>query len=101
MAIDPALPKDPAGAQELLAKLALKDQNEALCRYPGCDHPRKPSENGGMPPAYCENAMHTAQRNFRARAYLEDLAKGLSPATIETEQPVTARMIQSLRDTAL
>jgi len=51
-----------------------------------------------MPPAYCGDPLHTALKNFRARAYLEDMAKGLSSASLETELPVTTVAVQLLRD---
>jgi colicin import membrane protein len=101
MAIDPSLPKDPVAAQQLLAALVIKDQNEAFCRYPTCPEPRKAAENGGKPPAYCGNATHTPQRNFRARAFLKALAAGLAPTSLETEQPASVLTVQSLRDTTL
>jgi len=97
MALDPSLPKDPEKAQQILEALVIKDQDERICRYPTCPEHRKISEKGGKPPVYCDNPLHTPQRNLRARGYLEDLAKGLSPVTLETEQPVTSVVVQSLR----
>jgi len=97
MALDPSLPKDSEKAQQVLEALVIKDQDERICRYPTCPERRKISEKGGKPPVYCDNPLHTPQRNLRARNYLEDLAKGLSPVVLETEQPVTSVVVQSLR----
>lgn len=101
MPFDPTLPKDAVTAQHILDDLVMKDQNGQICRYPTCSKPRKPSENGGKPPAYCDNPLHTPQRNLRARDYLKDLAKGLSPVSLETEQAATSVMVQSLRGQVL
>ncbi len=101
MALDPSLPKDAGTARHILDTLVIKDQDETICRYPTCPKSRKAPENGGKPPAYCENTLHTPQRNLRARLYLEDLAKELPPTFLETEQPVTAAQVQSLREKTL
>ena len=101
MALDPTLPKDAGAAQQLLEQLITKDLNEEICRYPTCSDPRKISEKGGKPPAYCGNPLHTPQKNLRARSYIENLAQGLPSVSLDTEQPVTALAIQSLRDKAL
>src|SRR6266700_196864 len=101
MTIDTSLPKDPVTAQQILDTLVIKDQDERVCRYPTCSVPRKAPEKGGKPPAYCANPLHTPQRSLRARDYLEDLVKGLSPVSLETEQAVTSVMVQSLRGKVL
>jgi colicin import membrane protein len=101
MALDPTLPKDAVAAQQLLEQLMTKDLNEEICRYPTCSEPRKAPEKGGKPPAYCSNPLHTPQRNLRARAHIENVARGLPSVSLDTEQPVTVLAIQSLRDKAL
>ena len=101
MALDPSLPRDAIAAQQLLAELAVKDQNDVICRYPTCFEPRRTSENGGRPPAFCANAKHTPLTNSRARAYVKDLANELPHASIETEQPATTLIVQSLQGTTL
>ena len=101
MAFDSTLPKDSTVAQHILDALVLKDQDERICRYPTCTNVRRPAENGGKPPVYCEDPLHIAVRNSRARAYLENLVRELPFTFLETEQPITTTVVQSLRDKVL
>ena len=101
MAFDNTLPKDPKVAQQILDALVLKDQDDQICRYPTCSNLRRLAENGGKPPSYCEDPLHTPVRNSRARTYLENLVKELPSNFLETEQPITTTTVQSLRDKVL
>ncbi len=103
MSTDPTLPRDASAAAEVLATLVVKDQDDAVCRYPTCDHPRKPETGTGRPSAYCDNPEHTAVSNHRARASLKQLASGGTPeATIKREQPAAGVVpVESLRSSVL
>lgn len=103
MSTDPTLPRDASAAADVLAALVVKDQNETVCRYPTCDHPRKPETGTGRPSAYCDNPEHTAVSNHRARVSLKQLASGGTPeATTKREQPGTGMVpVESLRSSVL
>ena len=92
---------DPLTAAAVLARLAVKDQNDAVCRYPECDRPRRATETG-RPSAYCDHPDHTALSNHRARASLKAVASG-TPAETPTkkEHPTGAIPVESLRSSVL
>lgn len=70
MKLDPQLPKDAAGAAQLLAELIQKDQ-ENVCLYPTCHEPPRPPL-GNAPTKFCND--HRSIDNIRARDYLKRLA---------------------------
>ena len=92
---------DPLAAAKALARLAVKDQNDAMCRYPECEQPRRATETG-RPSAYCDHPDHTALSNHRARASLKAVASG-TPAETPTkkEHPTGAIPVESLRSSVL
>jgi DNA repair exonuclease SbcCD ATPase subunit len=99
---DVLLPKDQAEAQQFLIALEKKDQDKTLCSYPTCKQSRRsPPEGGGNIPAYCDDEAHTSLSNSRLRANIKKLANGLKAPKLETEQPVTTKMVQVLEEKAL
>ena len=102
MSTDPTLPKDPGAATQALARLAVKDQNEAVCRYPECDRPRRMGQGIGRGVAYCDNPDHTPLSNHRARASLKASASGASgEIPTKKEHPTGAIPVESLRSSVL
>jgi len=102
MSTDQTLPKDALAAAELLAALALKDQDETICRYPTCRTLRQEATGTGRPSAYCDNPDHTAVSNHRARVVLKAIASSVAQETpIKREQPTGVIPIESLRSSVL
>ena len=97
------IPKDPEGAAALLATLEVKDQDEAICRYPTCNSLRQAATGTGRPSAYCDNTDHTAVSNHRTRQQLRAAVAGGSSATgAKTEQtPPIVAPVESLRTTVV
>jgi colicin import membrane protein len=92
------IPKDPEGAATLLATLEVKDQDEAICRYPTCNALRQVASKSGRPSAYCDNTDHTAVSNHRARQQLRAAVAGGLSATVKTEQHASPVVpVESLR----
>ena len=95
---DQPLPKDPEGAAALLATLEVKDQDEAICRYPTCSNLRQAATGTGRPSAYCDNTDHTPVSNHRARQQLRAAVAGGSSATAaKTEHASPVVPVESLR----
>ena len=76
------------------------------CRYPGCDRPTAPAEDGvGRPPEYCDDPAHTRGAAWRARrdaraaagaAVPDDLDRPVSMArarAAEYAEQVTAQVL--------
>src|SRR6476469_7619685 len=76
------------------------------CRYPGCDRPPAPAEDGvGRPPEYCDDPTHTRGAAWRARrdaraaagaAVPDDLDRPVSMArarAAEYTEQVTAQVL--------
>ena len=92
---------DPLAAAEALARLAVKDQNDALCRYPECEQPRRATETG-RPSAYCDHPEHTALSNHRTRASLKQSASGATQErSVKRESSAGVVPVESLRTSIL